>query len=413
MTSSSLISKCKPGLGLIFFSQLCLALGLFAGEKVERQNVCPGIEYIHKFTSEVPWSVHILKIDRFQKGLDLVTTAPHGKLLGLERLTEQVQFIPAELGKPIGGINGDFFSWRKGPYQGDPAGLQILNGELISSPHLFKEGERGVPHGIACFWLDPKGAPHVETVKSHFEIAFPNGQKIPFGLNEERTNHEAILYTHIAGETTRTTNGFEITLERNGFSHWLPLRVGEKYKARVRQAGGTNSALDTNIMVLSIGPKLLPKLPKIKEGDVLKISTATSPDLKKIKNAIGGGPVLVRDGKAQKFQSEPHRDPRSAVGYNNTHCFFVVVDGRREKVSDGMTFDELAKEMVRCGCTQALNLDGGGSAMLWVNGEIKNQPSDNKERPNGNSLVVVRKENESSSRSPKDFSQHGAELLLR
>src|SRR2546425_1218298 len=38
------------------------------------------------------------------------------------------------------------------------------------------------------------------------------------------------------------------------------------------------------------------------------------------------------------------------------------------------------------------NLDGGGSATCWVYGQVVNSPSEGRERPDGNSLVVVRKD---------------------
>ena len=404
-----LISNCdlKPVCSILLLA--LFFVGVLRADEIERFQVGPGIEYFHKTVRKVPWSIYVLKIDRRQPRLNLVTTLPEGKLLGLSKLTDQVTFIPEELGKPLGGINGDFFSWRKGPYQGDPAGLQILNGELVSGPYMGRTGIPGIPHGIASFWIDSKKQPHITPVTSKCEATFANGKKLPFRLNAERTNHnDAVLYTHIAGATTRTTNGAEFVLESAGLAEWLPLRAGQQYRARVRAIGATNSALDTNIVVLSLGPKLAKEFRKIKVGDVVKLSTDTTPDLRNVRTAVGGGPILVRDGAVQKFGTEPHRDPRSAVGFNSTHVFFVVVDGRRKDVSDGMTFPELAEEMKQWGCTQALNLDGGGSAMLWVKGEIKNQPSDNHERPNGNSLVLVRADSPAQHNVP----QRGAELLI-
>jgi exopolysaccharide biosynthesis protein len=57
-----------------------------------------------------------------------------------------------------------------------------------------------------------------------------------------------------------------------------------------------------------------------------------------------------------------------------------------------MTFPELANYMANLGCDEAINLDGGGSATLWVFGNVLNNPSEGKERPAANALVVLRKE---------------------
>lgn len=67
----------------------------------------------------------------------------------------------------------------------------------------------------------------------------------------------------------------------------------------------------------------------------------------------------------------------------------VVVDGRQEPLSVGMTYPELASLMKRLGCAYAMNLDGGGSSTLWLDGHIMNSPSDGRERRVANSLIVV------------------------
>ena len=56
-----------------------------------------------------------------------------------------------------------------------------------------------------------------------------------------------------------------------------------------------------------------------------------------------------------------------------------------------MTLQELGKYMLSLGCTEALNLDGGGSAECWVTGHVVNSPSEGRERGMGNALVLVRK----------------------
>ena len=56
-----------------------------------------------------------------------------------------------------------------------------------------------------------------------------------------------------------------------------------------------------------------------------------------------------------------------------------------------MTLHELAEDIVKLGCTDAMNLDGGGSATCWVYGQVMNNPSEGEERGMGNSLVIVQK----------------------
>jgi exopolysaccharide biosynthesis protein len=66
----------------------------------------------------------------------------------------------------------------------------------------------------------------------------------------------------------------------------------------------------------------------------------------------------------------------------------VTVDGRQNN-SAGMSLPEFAKLMVSLGIAQGLNLDGGGSTTMLINGEVVNSPSDpTGERPVGNCLLL-------------------------
>ena len=56
-----------------------------------------------------------------------------------------------------------------------------------------------------------------------------------------------------------------------------------------------------------------------------------------------------------------------------------------------MTLDELAKLLMKLGCEEAMNLDGGGSATLWYHGQVRNSPCDRMEREIANCLVIVKK----------------------
>lgn len=102
----------------------------------------------------------------------------------------------------------------------------------------------------------------------------------------------------------------------------------------------------------------------------------------KMKEAMGGGPVLVEN--SQKYITDDEElfaqiagvNPRTAVGYTDKNgVIFLVVDGRQE-ISEGVTFDELADIFLGLGVKEAVNLDGGGSSTFWVNGQVLNKPSD-------------------------------------
>ncbi len=101
------------------------------------------------------------------------------------------------------------------------------------------------------------------------------------------------------------------------------------------------------------------------------------------------GPELVRDGQAVEFSSAfdvistkaSRREPRTAVGQiGPLHYILIVVDGRQDGYSVGISLQELQQLFLRYGTQTAMNLDGGGSAEMWFQGEIISSPSGGVER---------------------------------
>ncbi len=362
---------------------LLLAVWLTAGSAAAQSDrtypeVGPGLTYVHERIGDVPWAIHILKIDR-QEDFRLISSLAQGTIYGLAGISKHVGAVPSELGTPVAAINGDFYRIASGPYQGDPSGLQIVQGELVSAPIG------------PSFWIDARGKPQIGDVQPQMKVTWPDDSTTPIGLNEERKDDAAVLYTPILGASTRTKGGREMVLERVAGEPWLPVRPGLTYSARVREVkdnGDTSLSPDT--MILSVGPNLV-NAPAVTVGDVLRITMATSPDLTGVDVAIGGHPILVADGKRVPFGPGDPRHPRTIIGWNSRYLYFVVVDGRRSDLSAGMTNAEMASLMRRLACTDAMNLDGGGSSTFWLGGRVMNVPSDGRERGIANSLILLRK----------------------
>ena len=71
------------------------------------------------------------------------------------------------------------------------------------------------------------------------------------------------------------------------------------------------------------------------------------------------------------------RHPRTAVAKLKDGKFLMItVDGRQPGVSVGMNLRELAEYLHSLGATDAMNLDGGGSTTMYVDGKLVNSPSD-------------------------------------
>lgn len=106
----------------------------------------------------------------------------------------------------------------------------------------------------------------------------------------------------------------------------------------------------------------------------------------KMQTAVGGGPVLIQDGKVKITNNEEKRfggkaiddkHPRTAMGYTNDRKLIVmVVQGRMPGIAEGASLKHLAEMLQQIGCNEALNLDGGGSSTLLINGKETIKPSD-------------------------------------
>jgi exopolysaccharide biosynthesis protein len=100
---------------------------------------------------------------------------------------------------------------------------------------------------------------------------------------------------------------------------------------------------------------------------------------------IGGAGLLIRDGRdvedwsIERFNQgfAENRHPRTMIGTSaDSTIWLVTVDGRQPEQSVGMSLVELRALARRLGLVNALNLDGGGSTTMWVQGQVLNRPSD-------------------------------------
>ena len=189
---------------------------------------------------------------------------------------------------------------------------------------------------------------------------------------------------------------------------------GDFFDARgVRDAEGTNSRYRGDLWAAVNGPAVTdgkvwstPTNPrpclvvhKDRQVRIEMLANPTADDWE----VVAGNTLLVQDGKVVPHENKA-RHPRTAVGLKagGTHLVLLVVDGRKPGVAVGMSYDELAAELLRLGCRQALNLDGGGSSVMAIRDgpggtlRILNEPSDGHERPVANVLGVELRAPESS-----------------
>ena len=120
----------------------------------------------------------------------------------------------------------------------------------------------------------------------------------------------------------------------------------------------------------------------------------------KMQTAVGGGPVLVQNGEIQitnneelKFAGKAIHDkhPRTAMGYTSDgKLILLVTEGRFPGKAEGATLNHEAQMLKQIGCIEALNLDGGGSSCLLINGKQTITPSDKEGQRGIPAVFIVR-----------------------
>lgn len=110
-------------------------------------------------------------------------------------------------------------------------------------------------------------------------------------------------------------------------------------------------------------------------------------------DAVGGVPLLVSDGRVAVgacYTAVCGSNPRTGIGVTaDGKILLVVVDGRQKRWSLGPTLLEFADIMKGLGAVTALNLDGGGSTTMVVNGKLVNRPSEGFQRKISNAVLVL------------------------
>ena len=130
-------------------------------------------------------------------------------------------------------------------------------------------------------------------------------------------------------------------------------------------------------------------------------SNRLSEERMKEKNIMTAGPMLLREGELvsqrddRSFVTQRHN--RTALGIKpDGTTLLLVADGRFKHCAEGLSLPELERVMRWLGCTDAINLDGGGSSTMYIkNSGVVNYPSDNKrhdhegQRPVSNAILIL------------------------
>ena len=130
----------------------------------------------------------------------------------------------------------------------------------------------------------------------------------------------------------------------------------------------------------------------VKKGSVRESGGSTNELFSKwkMKTAIGGGPVLLQNGEIKVTNNEERmfagkgindKHPRTAMGYTKDNKLIILVIEGRNSTARGASLTQEAQIFKDLDCLEALNLDGGGSSCLLINGKETIKLSDKTQRP--------------------------------
>ena len=150
------------------------------------------------------------------------------------------------------------------------------------------------------------------------------------------------------------------------------------------------------------GDSISSKVMATQEAPGLDVNKTTGFKKWKVATAVGGGPVLLQNGEIKITNEEEYRfagkaindrHPRTAMGYTKDNKLIVlVIEGRRPGIAAGATLRQEAEIFQQLGCWEALNLDGGGSSCMLVNGKETIKVSDAEgQRPVPAVFIISRK----------------------
>ncbi|WP_309505290.1 phosphodiester glycosidase family protein [Streptomyces sp. KM273126] len=327
---------------------------------------------------------------------------------------EKTSTVAARLGSLVG-VNGGFFITSDGDgVQGTMAGLSAVHGELES----MAVGSRA-----ALILEDGGRRPRVADLSTTVTVRAGSATYAVQGINRvpgklrncgrpgavpiEQPRHDTtctladdlVKFTPAFRAQLPTGTGVQVVLDRHGVVVSRSDRGGS-VPAEGSVLQGTGAAAAWLTEHADIGRRLT-------VHEVVRDASGREVELGPDDSIVSAAPTLVEDGRVHidaategtldpldlsfGFAWSNVRQPRTLAGIDRRgRLLLVTVDGRRPGVSEGFTLAEAAEFMRSLGAVQALNLDGGGSTAMAVNGALANTTSDaTGERAVGDTIQVL------------------------
>jgi hypothetical protein len=314
-------------------------------------------------------------------GLTVITAPPPGAAGGLYRLgpvlaggtVRHARETVADLEREVSGsstaagIDGDFTSGS----DEHPTGIVVSGGAYLHGPSAARSS-------IAA---DSAGALHVGRI-SFAGTWRGSGQRRPVvGINQMPKGNQTVLFTQAWGGTTPSVAGAAVIV-LEPFPVPAP---NTDLTATVITAGTGPTAIPPDgAALVASGTEAAKLQAETAPGDEVTIRLILPPSWGTVTDALGGGPLLVRNGHAvfhttENFGSDQlsQRNARAAVGQlADGRIILVAVDGGQPGYSVGMTTYELAQTMARLGARTAAGLAYGKPVTAAFDGQLLSRPAD-------------------------------------
>jgi Phosphodiester glycosidase len=340
----------------------------------------PGVSYQRQveFTPHGPVVLDVVIAPRPDGSLySLAPALSNGAIVGTETLTDMEKNLAAT--STVVGVNGDFFTANPGK----PTGMLMRSGVLESAP-VANRSSLGVAGD---------GSLSVATVR--FDGTWRgNGQRRQLDLNAPPVKGHTTLYTSAWGPATPAEAGVVVDVI-SSVPPLVPNRVASGVAAQVA-TGGPVPIPPGGAVLVSRGnqaPHLTAEAPA---GTTVEIRPTLTPNWSAMQGAIGGGPLLVANGKAIFRAREAFGDPvlnrrsaRTAVGQlPDGRILLASVEGGSSAYSAGMTNYELAVAVARLGAKTAMGLGNGPAASMAFDGTLLTRPTAATEQPISDALLL-------------------------
>jgi hypothetical protein len=357
-----------------------LVLAAPAAAQAAPDQLFPNVTYEKgiQFTPHGPVALHIVRGPRPIGLYRMRPVLSNESVLGRESVSSMQKRLSSTATSV--GVNGDFFSLS----DGRPSGIVMRDGVLVTPPNPGRSS--------AGVTLD--GTLDVRKIGFRGTWRGNGARRTLTVINKPPGRNQIALFTPDWGRITPQVEGSfaavlspfppaapNVDIEAAVTSTVQNARVGIPAGSAVVVARGTAaSRLQAEALV----------------GQALTLRLILTPDWSSVSDAIGGGPLLVQDGKPVFRANETFatsqlapRGPRTGVGQRaDGSVLFVATDGRQPGYSVGMTNFELAQTLSRLGAVRGMALDGGGSSTLAFEGTVLNRPSDGRERTVANSFML-------------------------